>query len=350
VTAAVPDLRPLGIGEVLDVAIKIYWRNALTLFRIVLLIVAPVQIVSTLVQTSALSDLGGNSASSFGQNGKPHFTASDIWVPITGIIVAALLAGIAALLASGACFKAVADAYLEERANWRTSLRFAFTRIHSLLWVTVLAFLILIPAMIPCYIPAIWLGVSFSVAIPALLTEGVKGRHALGRSRRLVRDRWWPTFGIIVLAILLTYVISLIVGGLSGALIGGATSGSSSIGGIVIAIIGGTLSRMLTTPFTAAVLTVLYFDLRVRKEGFDLQLLAERIGLAPRPRGEFRPSPPEGAGAAVPATGDRPPFWPPPPGWQPQAAPAPPSTPPVQLRESDEAPPLLRPPDESPGA
>ena len=51
--ATAPELRPLGVGEIVDVAIKIYWRNALTLFRIVLVVVAPVQLVSSLVTTSA---------------------------------------------------------------------------------------------------------------------------------------------------------------------------------------------------------------------------------------------------------------------------------------------------------
>ena len=67
----------------------------------------------------------------------------------------------------------------------------------------------------------------------------------------------------------------------------------------------------------AAVITVLYVDLRVRKEGFDLQLLAERVGLAARPAGAplVRPAP-----AAPPApaeTDEQPPYWPPPPGWRP---------------------------------
>lgn len=34
---------------------------------------------------------------------------------------------------------------------------------------------------------------------------------------------------------------------------------------------------VFSAPLQAAVLTVIYFDLRVRKEGFDLQLLAERM-------------------------------------------------------------------------
>ena len=51
-----PALRPLGIGEILDVGIKIYWRNAWTLFRIVLFVVLPAQILVGIIQASALPE------------------------------------------------------------------------------------------------------------------------------------------------------------------------------------------------------------------------------------------------------------------------------------------------------
>ena len=47
------QLHPMGIGEILDAAIKLYRRNAWTLFRIVLVIVAPVTILANLIQVSA---------------------------------------------------------------------------------------------------------------------------------------------------------------------------------------------------------------------------------------------------------------------------------------------------------
>src|SRR5262249_5498070 len=52
--ASAPQLRPLGVGEILDVGIKIYTRNALTLFKIVAFVVLPAQILVNLVEISAL--------------------------------------------------------------------------------------------------------------------------------------------------------------------------------------------------------------------------------------------------------------------------------------------------------
>jgi hypothetical protein len=63
------------------------------------------------------------------------------------------------------------------------------------------------------------------------------------------------------------------------------------------------------------VAVVLYFDLRVRKEGFELELLAQRVGIAPPEGTTFAPSP---IPPPPPVLGDdQPPFWPPPPGWRP---------------------------------
>src|SRR5438034_265973 len=82
----------------------------------------------------------------------------------------------------------------------------------------------------------------------------------------------------------------------------------------------GAAASVLTIPFVAAVVAVIYFDLRVRKEGFDLQLMAQRIGA---PAGSVRPTlmpwtqPVPGAGGG---------WAPPPPGWQSQPPSSPPAT------------------------
>ena len=71
------------------------------------------------------------------------------------------------------------------------------------------------------------------------------------------------------------------------------------------------------TPLSAAVLTVLYFDLRVRKEGFDLELLARRLGVEPGTAAAGADFIPQIVPPPVPSD-DQPPFWPPPPGWRPR--------------------------------
>jgi hypothetical protein len=51
---------------------------------------------------------------------------------------------------------------------------------------------------------------------------------------------------------------------------------------LVVSSAAGIVSGILTTPFIAAILAVIYFDLRVRKEGLDLELLAQGVGIERR--------------------------------------------------------------------
>ncbi|HEY3238117.1 MAG TPA: hypothetical protein VGL92_01040, partial [Acidimicrobiia bacterium] len=86
-----------------------------------------------------------------------------------------------------------------------------------------------------------------------------------------------------------------------------------SVIGFTVGALANILSDVITTPFVAAVFVLVYFDLRVRKEGFDLQLLAQAMG--PLPEG----GPPAPAGPY----GAPPPAWPPPPSeWSPPGSPS----------------------------
>lgn len=298
---ATAHIRPLGIGEILDLAIKIYLRHAPTFFRVVLLVVVPIQVVSSLVEISATPE--------------DDFATTDeldreFWVFMTGVIAAAILTSIAVTLATAACFRGVAQAYLGEEPEWRGTIGFAFRRLHSVVWVTFLYYLAVGIGLLLCVVPGVWAGAAFAVAVPVLLTEGSKGRRALGRSRRLVKGRWWPTFAVVLIG----YILTALVSGVIGAVLGIASLGDpdSDVVALLTSAASGILASTLTTPFTAAFITVLYFDLRVRKEGFDLQLLAERIGrasgVAIAPLAQPEPEPEPDA---------QPPFWPPPPGWRP---------------------------------
>jgi hypothetical protein len=193
VQATTPELRPLSVGEVLDVAIKIFFRNATTLFAIVLPIVAPVQLFSSLIEVSLATDEDPFATTS--PTGEVTFDTSEIWLYVTGFVVIFALAIVASTAATGACFKAVGDAYLGERPSTKASLGFALRRVHSILWVTVLGGFVAFLGLLLCIVPGVWLYVAFAVAVPALLMEGVRGGRALGRSRQLVKGRWWPTFG-----------------------------------------------------------------------------------------------------------------------------------------------------------
>jgi hypothetical protein len=311
--SAVPQLRPLGIGEILDVAIKITTRHWWTLARVVLVVVVPVQVLSALIDLSASEGL---------VTGDGVLEDDEVGPFVAAVASSVVLGLLAQTVATGACFKTVADAYLGRVPSWRRSLAETFRRLHSIVWVSILVYVLGFLGLLALIIPGIWLFISWTVAVPALLTEGVKGRRALGRSFRLVRGFWWRTFAIVLVSLILAGIVEAAI---TGALTGLVFTSDSDLVAVVATGLASLLAGALTTPFVAAVTIVLYVDLRVRKEGFDLALLAARFG---EPVGEpaagesLIPAPPPPRAPWQPRTagggGSTPPYWPPPPGWRPE--------------------------------
>jgi hypothetical protein len=302
-------LRPLGVGEVLDVAIKIYRARFGVMVRSVAVVLGPVFALSALIRISIPT--GDNLLEDTQPGTTPDVDVDQIWAFLAGTVLIAVLGYMASQMATGACFKSVSGAYLDEDPDWRESLRFARSRLGPLLWLSFLMVVCLAPAFLACILPGLYLYVAWSVAAPVLLVEDVRGWSALKRSRQLVKGRFWPTVAVLILVGLLTGIVQGIFLGLAAGVV--SVSGNEVATAVADAI-GQTAASALTTPLSAAVLAVLYFDLRVRKEGFDLELLARRLGVDPPtvPGIDFvPPAPPM-------AADDQPPFWPPPPGWKPR--------------------------------
>lgn len=268
-------LRPLGLGEILDVAIKLYRARFATMAKVVAVFVAPVYVFSALVQLSLLpgddADVGG----------------TEFWAVVAAAVVTGLAVYLASELATAGSFRVVSGTYLNDETDWRDSVGFATARLGPLVWLTILSGLgmgavaalgallavAVFPLLFLLVLGAVYLYGLWAVAVPALLFEDVRGTRALSRSRQLVRGRWWPVFGTILLATLLAGIVGNIIGGIVTSVV---ASGDSDVVDAVGGAVGSIVSGIITTPFVAAVTTILYYDLRVRKEGFDLELLARR--------------------------------------------------------------------------
>ncbi len=320
-------LHPLGVGETLDSAIKVYRNNAPTLWKIVALVIVPVYIVEVLVRAAALP--GGT----FVHNGALYVSSTN-GQSSAGSTVALLLVTflglLAELLATGAVFKLLLDSYLGRTVDWRESFAFARGRVLSLLWLSILTTVLVLIGFVLIVVPGIWFIVAASVAVPVLMLEGLGGFAAVRRSMQLVRGRWWATFGRLLTALLLYIVVSIILGIIVGAIARGLSV--SSVG--LWLIINGLLSAVVTivlSPFVAAVITTVYVDLRVRKEALDLELLASHSAAPGSGRGGTSPATsgaPSAPAAAAPEGSSPTSGSVPPPGFG--DSPAPPPEPPPE--------------------
>src|SRR5207245_9715509 len=115
VSAQAPQLRPRGIGEILAVSMKIVWRNAGTLIRVVIFVVLPVQVVSAVLSASVRPETGsGNTFTFDSTSNQQTISSSDVNAFIGYAFAILVLTLISSTVASGACFRAIASAYVGE--------------------------------------------------------------------------------------------------------------------------------------------------------------------------------------------------------------------------------------------
>jgi hypothetical protein len=256
-----PVLRPLGVGEILDTALAVYRQHAFALWKIVAVVLA---------LPAALSGVIAVAQHQIHASGGSDNNASLLLLSL----IAELIGVLATFLATAAAYRLVADAYMGRPVDPAASLRFGVSRFWAVLWVSFLAFLGIFAGFFLFVVPAVYLAVAWSIAVPVLLGENLRGRSALRRSRALVRGRWWPCCGVLVLAVVLAAIVALAFG-----IVIDAITGSSDSDPLIFFSSGITtlITDALVLPFQVAVTTVLYIDLRVRKEGFDIQLLTHSL-------------------------------------------------------------------------
>jgi hypothetical protein len=122
---------------------------------------------------------------------------------------------------------------------------------------------------------AIFVACGYGLTTPVVVLEELDSSFdAFRRSWELTRNFKLKVLGLAAVAVLLTNTLPSVV--FRG--IGGAVMRSAPALGIALTALGYVLPLILT-PVIAAVVTLMYYDLRVRREAFDLQELGQRLGI-----------------------------------------------------------------------
>ncbi|MFP3914580.1 MAG: hypothetical protein ACLFWM_06870 [Actinomycetota bacterium] len=286
-----PDLRPLGVGEMVDGAIRLYRTHFLTLIKISAAVLGPIGLLE-LIAVVAVGPVDFASMLVV----DPEATPVEVFEPLIPIYLVLGLTGVLSFLGSvlvqGASITALAQSYQGQEPVWTSSLRNGARRFLPLVVATFLLSVSSGIGLIFCLIPGIFLFTMWTVTPAALVTERLGPLAALRRSWQLVRGRFWPVLGAVVLAYLLYIVVSQIIGTVTGAVtIFGAMNGDQF--SFLPSVLGSALVSIVSAPFLAAMVTIIYFDLRVRKEGYDLELMARDLEAL---EGEAAAPPPPGPG------------------------------------------------------
>jgi hypothetical protein len=266
----VPELRPRGIGEILDGAVALYRARFTRLVRVAAAVVVPVQLLSALVFLSAQPD---RYTFSVAGTATPQYDSGSVAVRLAAVVVVAVVGILSTALITAVCARVVADAYIGRSSGALEAARAVRPRVLAIAGAS---FIVLISEGVGfafCFVGALVPLTLFAVVIPVLVLEGVGVSVAIGRSVTLTKAHAMHVLGLVVTA-------QLIAATLNVALAAGVSLLLRTGGGTVAVVIGqsiaSTIAGVLTTPFIATATVVLYFDLRIRDEAFDVQLLIQR--------------------------------------------------------------------------
>jgi hypothetical protein len=252
------NLRPLTFGEILDGAFSLYRRNFTTFFLTALLPFVPL-IPLWLVL------------------GAVGVTEAALAVTQGLLLPYSLLAHI---LVWGALTRQGADAYQGEHCSVGAGFSAGFRRLLPLIGVTFMTLLLITVGLVFLGVPGVLILIMCFAVVPAVMLEGRGVFAALGRSRALARGAWGRIFGVLIVLMILSLVPMFVIGaaGAWGTLTGapGAAAGRGGLG-LALGEIALLLGNALTTPLVTTGVLLQYFDRRVRAEGLDLEMAAQRL-------------------------------------------------------------------------
>ncbi len=268
-------LQPMSLVDILDGMFSLYRSH----FRLFLGIVV-VYLVLGFV-TSLVSVFGAIAAT-----------------PSTSIVIVVLTSIASILLAywvAGGLAYASAQVYLSRDITSQDALRQAWRRFLPFLGSTFLYYLVVICLSITIIgIPfAIYFGFRWGLYTFPVLFEETTARNALRRSTELVKGTWWRVFGITLaislIALMIAFILQTSYAIIFSSLAGGTGAEDGNfletlrllfmptpidIGWVYYTIraLGSLVIAALTMPIGVIGYALLYFDLRIRKEAFDIEM------------------------------------------------------------------------------
>ncbi|WP_372593281.1 hypothetical protein, partial [Actinotalea sp.] len=123
-------------------------------------------------------------------------------------------------------------------------------------------------------VAVIWFQTRTLLMPATIVLEGTGIREAIVRGWTLTRGSFWRLFGIYLLTSFIASIVAQAVA-FPAALLAMWLAGDAyltSATGIGITAVGTAISSALTVVFTASVIALLYIDVRMRREGLDIEL------------------------------------------------------------------------------
>jgi hypothetical protein len=238
------EIRAMSFGEILDMGFRILKNHFVLLAGLQAIVFVPPRLVADSLTRG--SDF------------------PDPVVVLVGMLPVFLALLILQPIIMAAITHAIGENYLSRSVTFGGALRFALSILLPLLGTWILASIIVVVGFFLLIVPGVILALMFAVLTPVMVTEKVFGLTAMERSWALMKGNMLRALGLFLVTGILSSVLTAGVDLVAGFV--------PFVGSIVAAVVQGAANA-----FGIAALVVLYFDIRCRKEAFDLEHLAEQV-------------------------------------------------------------------------
>ena len=302
-------LRPLAIGDVLDETFRVWRRHFLSFALAMAIVVVPIALLGTALSLAFGLQSGGQGIFGIDVNRPGGPSVEQIVAFVVVILIMVVVGGAGYLLSTVATVQLASNAILGREVDVREAYRAAARRSGAVVVSGIVSALAVGLLMVACFIPfmmtmllgldwwlvlpsllpwllvipfAVYLGLGWSVTLPAIVAERLGGVDGLRRSWRLARGHRWRLLVVFILMGLIAGLLVNIPGGLASlvtlpivafagdnAALGAAANVFNSLVGAVGQSLFGGLSLITTT--------LVYYDLLVRQEAFDLHQRVETL-------------------------------------------------------------------------
>jgi hypothetical protein len=262
--AGTPRFEPMTTGVLLDRAFRLYTGN----FSLMLGIVAAAYVPFYLIMLALQSSIGGIFPS----------RDTNLSTLLFQLVFMILWASIAFPIASGATTYAISERYLGNDVTIGDALRRGLSHFWPLSIAQITATIRVVFGFFLLVIPGILWMLSYSLIVPVILIEGEKALPSLRRSRDLIKGFRGKAFCILLIVNLLQVVLA---GGVD--LIAGTLFNVETGSGTILSSALNNLLSIFLTPLGIVAAILLYYDMRMRKEGFDLEMLSRAMAAEPHP-------------------------------------------------------------------
>lgn len=239
------EIRTMSLAEILDTSFRILRDHFVPIVGISALLNVPVAVGQALIETQAQA-------------------GAAVSMPTIGVAFGLLSFALVSPLVGAAITYLIGELYLGREARIGESFRVALGIFVPLIGTALLVGLFTIGATLLLIIPGIWFGLGTILTSQIMVLERTFGMTAIRRSLELMKGNR----GRVFLIILVVLGVSLV----AGFAIGLIAKPVPWLSGIVSGLTGS-----LTGAFSSVAMVVLYFDIRCRKEAFEIEHLARLV-------------------------------------------------------------------------